>query len=98
MDAAGVAKRVSEAFSELLEQRKWKCPFYAMAIGANGSMIGCRYDLVEGGEGISSEVLAEWCHQSHAFTLPINIIFTNSEGEAVRVLIRGPGESLEFLN
>lgn len=98
MDVVGVAERVAEAFFELLEERKWKCPIYAVAVGANGSMIGCRYDFVEGEEGLSSEVLAEWYHPSQAFTLPVNIMFTDSRGEAIRVLIKGPGESLEFLN
>ena len=92
-----ITERVGEALIELLKM-EWQCPIYAVAVAANGSMLGCQYDFNDGQGNLNCKVLTESYDPSGAFTLPINVMLTDSKGAAARVVINGTDDKFEVLN
>jgi hypothetical protein len=96
MEQDPIRQRISEVLEDLLK-RNWKPPVYAVSVGSNGAMIGAWYDYGVTGE-LECKILAEWYPPEKAFKLPMNIMFTNSEGRAARVEISRPDQEIKILN
>ena len=91
-----LAQRITEVLTELLETG-WKCPICAVSVGANGSMVGCRYDEDTEKDSLSCKLLAEW-YDPAGILLPINVMFCNGKGEAILILIEQSDEKPKILN
>ena len=63
----------------------------------DGSVTVGRYRQATGGEGLVCDVLAEH-FEDQVFLLPINMMFTDAGGDAVRVVIDKPGGEPRFVN
>ena len=64
----------------------WETPIFFVAVAANGSMVYGRYDATDEG-GLEATMLAEHI-EDEALLLPINLMMSNAEGEAVRLSIQ----------
>jgi hypothetical protein len=84
---------ISEALEKLLED-EWEPPFYFAAISANGSFLCGQYDANDQG-GLEAKTVAEHI-EDDAFMLPINMMITDGQGEAVRLSIQNPGEPVVY--
>ena len=96
VDLTLISESIGKALVELL-QKGWMCPIYAVSVAVNGSMMGCRYDVKVDDENLSCNVLAEW-YEPTGFALPVNIMFTDSQGKAARIVVEGPGHKITILN
>jgi hypothetical protein len=84
---------ITEALKRLLEDG-WEPPFFFTSISANGSFLCGRYDD-DGQGGLEATTVAEH-FEDDAFILPINMMMTNDQGEAVRLSIQKPGEPIVY--
>jgi len=69
-------------------------PLLVTAVAVNGSMMFSRYTPTNGentDDGLDCKVLARH-YEGAVFKLPINVMLTDSNGQAARMLIRKPGE------
>ena len=96
VDLTLISESIWKALAELL-QRDWQCPIYAVSVAVNGSLMGCRYDIMGDEGNLSCDVLAEW-YEPTGFALPVNIMFTDSQGKAARIVVEGPGHKITILN
>jgi hypothetical protein len=88
---------LTELFVDAINTRLadgWHLPIFFSAIAANGSVLSGRYE--ENAEGrVETKIVAEH-FENDVFILPINMMLTNVEGEAVRLSIQNPGEPVVY--
>jgi hypothetical protein len=77
-----------------LQADGWDLPIYFAAIAANGSMICGRFDANDEG-GVETTTIAEH-FEDDGLRVPINMMLTNGEGEAVRLSIQNQGEPMVY--
>jgi hypothetical protein len=93
----------SEKIAEILRdclQRGFCLPLHMCLIGVNGAVLAVRYSVVQTqGEdaNMEVEVLAEHYTEDQGFQYPINMMITDTRGEAALVIIELP-ERWRFLN
>jgi hypothetical protein len=83
-----IAELLGTALQECLDQGM-VLPFICVAAAVNGSISAVRF--TQGADGLDATHLAEH-HDRGAFVLPINIMFMDQEGKAVRLGISRGGE------
>jgi hypothetical protein len=88
-----LSKMFAEVLSKLIEEG-WYPPIYYAAIGANGSVICGQFDANDQ-YGLESTTTAEHI-VGQGLNLPMNIMFSYEEGEAVRVSIENPDEPIVY--
>jgi hypothetical protein len=72
-------------------------PLYVCAISVNGNAVVTRYAYHPLGAGMETTFLAEHTPEPD-FILPINMMITDTRGEAVRVLLQSEGWRFADLN
>jgi hypothetical protein len=72
----------------------FQTPLHVAAIAVNGAGMVVRYDQVE--QGLAAHHLADFVGED-GLTLPINLMITDTRGEAARIVI-GQDNSPRFLN
>ena len=91
-----LAGSLGEVLERLIKDG-FRPPLYAVAVALNGSILVLRYVLVGEAEGLEAEVLAEHSEPAAGrgfFALPINIMITDAEGEAARVVLTNDGTQI----
>jgi hypothetical protein len=86
-------KKMAEIFEKLLEEG-FELPMYWVAVSANGSIAGARYETSDG-EHLNFVPLVDHS-PSGIFQVPVNMMFTDTKGRAARVLFEGPGKVQYF--
>ena len=81
---------------EALLERGYEPPIHCAVVGVNGSLVAALFRKVAGEERLSSTCTAEY-FVDEGFTLPINMLFVDSRGEAMRVLVQADG-CPQFMN
>jgi hypothetical protein len=81
---------------ETLLERGYVPPIHCAVLGVNGSLIAALFHKVEGEDRFSSTCTAQY-FLDEGFVLPINMLFVDSRGEAMRVLVETDG-SAQFMN
>jgi hypothetical protein len=79
---------------EKLGAAGWEAPIFFVAVAANGSMVYGRYDATDAG-GLEATLLAEHIEDA-ALMLPINMMMSNTEGEAIRLSINKPDDPIVY--
>jgi hypothetical protein len=89
----------AEALAGILDallERGFQLPIHCAVMGVNGSLIAALFD-----KAADEDRLFTTCTAQHfvddGFTLPINMLFVDSRGEATRVLVEANG-SAQFMN
>lgn len=85
-----IAVALAEALLECLEMG-FQLPVHAVVVGTDGSIIAMRYTDDSPSYGLGARVLAEH-HEGGVMGAPVNIVFTDSRGEAARLVIETDGE------
>lgn len=88
----------SEYGAEILRtllDKGFQLPIYWVAVGINGSILAAQYEA-SGDKDLTCNFLIEHC-PSGTVQFPINMMFVDSQGQAARVLIKGP-DKVEYLN
>ena len=80
-----IQKMIVDALKKLGEDR-WETPIFFVAVAANGSMVYGRYDATDEGR-LEATMLAEHI-EDEGLMVPINMMMSNAEGEAVRLSIQ----------
>jgi len=88
-----IVKMISEALKKILEDGG-EPPFYFAAISANGSFLCGRYDANDQG-GLDAKTVAEH-FEDDVLMLPINMMITDDQGNAMRLSIQTPGEPVVY--
>jgi len=81
-------------FLEAALAEGFELPWHLAAVGANGTLTFMRYSPSNGenaDEGLTAQFLAQHREDS-GFKLPINVMLTDSTGQAARMLIQRPGD------
>jgi hypothetical protein len=87
--------KLSEALAQFLEGAigaGFKLPFCAVAVAANCTMTAVKYTPANGenaDDGLDALFIANH-EEGPGFALPINVMLTDSTGQAARMLIEGP--------
>src|SRR5262249_41336415 len=86
---------LTEATSKFLEaaiDMGFRFPLYMAALAVNGSVIVAKYTPTNGknsNAGVDARFIAEHI-EGRGMALPINVMLTDSTGQAARMLIEGP--------
>jgi len=91
MDAQSLA-RILDALLE----RGYQPPIHFAAMGVNGSLIAALFHRAANENHFSTTCTAQY-FVDESFALPINMLFVDSRGEAVRVLVESDGLA-QFMN
>ena len=81
---------------ETLLERGYVPPIHCAVLGVNGSLVAALFQRVAGEDRFSTTCTAQY-FLDEGFLLPINILFVDSRGEAMRVLIESDG-AVQFMN
>jgi hypothetical protein len=72
-------------------------PLYVCAVSVNGAVLATQFAYTADEEGMEATVLAEHSPKP-GFMLPINMMITDSTGEAARVVLQHEGWNVAELN
>ena len=86
-----LSKAIGEALGRCLEQGM-ALPFVATCVSANGSVMAVRYDAAADKHGFSPTPLASHT-EVRGYALPVNIMITDRDGEALRLTIEPSGSA-----
>jgi len=81
---------------EALLERGYEPPIHCAVLGANGSLVAALFREVAGENRLSSTCTAEY-FIDEGFRLPINMLFVDARGEAMRVLV-GQDARAQFMS
>jgi hypothetical protein len=90
-------QEIQDAFTEAvtaLIDNGWYYPIRFVALAVNGTLLSGYYEAKPGG-GARVTITTE-ARIDDVFVLPVNVMFTNPAGDAVRVAIAGPGKPLTY--
>lgn len=91
MDAESLA-----GILDALLERGFQLPIHCAVMGVNGSLVAALFDKAADEYRFSTTCTAQY-FVDDGFTLPINILFVDSRGEATRVFVEVNG-SAQFMN
>jgi hypothetical protein len=91
MDAESLAKIL-----DTLLERGYRLPIHCAVMGVNGSLIAALFSKVAGEDRFLTTCTAQF-FVDDGFALPINMLFVDSRGEAMRVLVEADG-CAQFMN
>jgi hypothetical protein len=91
MDAQALA-RILDALLE----RGYQLPIHCAVMGVNGSLVAALFSKMAGEDRVLTTCTAQH-FVDDGFTLPINMLFVDSRGEAMRVLLEADG-CAQFMN
>ena len=77
---------IADTIESLLDEG-WEPPIILVSVAANGRTMVARYVA---GDGLEAELLAASPKDGVALTLPINLFFVSSRGDARRVVLEAP--------
>ena len=95
-DQEELARQIGGVISDLIE-KGFELPIIAVAVSVNGSVVVARYRQPTAGEGLICDALAQH-YEDQVFRTPINLMFTDAEGDAARVVINKPDTEPRFVN
>ncbi len=86
-----------QSFAQILEvvlEHGFEPPLYLTAVAANGHMMHVKFESFVGRDGLEASLLV-----SHGdfFTLPINIMIIDTNGEVANAMIGGEGQAPRFM-
>jgi hypothetical protein len=91
MDAQSIARIL-----EVLLERGYRLPIHCAVMGVNGSLIAALFSKTDGEDRFSTSCTAQH-FVDEGFVLPVNMLFVDSRGEAMRVLVEADG-CAQFMN
>lgn len=91
MDAQALARIL-----DTLLERGYRLPIHCAVMGVNGSLIAALFSKVAGEDRVLTTCTAQY-FVDDGFTLPINMLFVDSRGEAMRVVVEADG-CAQFMN
>ena len=67
-------QKLAGMLETLIRRDGFRAPFFGVAVSANGSLLGIRYDAAPGPLGLSFTTLTEHVEQN-AFHIPVTFVF-----------------------
>ena len=86
-----------QSFGQIVEvvlEHGFEAPLYLTAVAANGHMMHVKFESFVGRGGLEASLLAT---HGDSFTLPINIMIIDTNGEVANAMIGGEGQAPRFM-